>query len=716
MTSLGNHIQRLIFTSICLAVPVLAHADYKDFRAAIDGGHLVAYLVAILIIASFVMLFFNRLSYYREQDVIKKAKRLNAQLAMVLEANQTQIWTYNVQDSLFKTMSMNDGRQMSYSPIDFAQLYDHDDFIEMRNRIKAVRDGEEYSDSIIVKSALSKDASEPQRIYEVTISILYRDKHNHPTVILGTQQDITEDQKRSEKVKEMTLRYHTIFNSSLIDMIYYNADGTIADINDKACESFNFDDRESILNTKTNIADIPSMKDIDFNNTEQLYSSSIINLSEIGKPTGILANQPTEGNLYYEQDLTVFKDASGENSGIVIAGRNVTEMVNYHHQQVEASKLLEKTTKDIQQYIQNINYSMKVSNVLLVTYQPYTHELTISNDLEHTQHVMPQLRALPLVHRDDRRKALKLIRKMDNRQKVVLSDTFQTVMHDKEGHQIYLNFHLMPITDKDGVVTHYFGLCRDVTELIYTEQRLQEETNKALEEEKLKNTFLLNMSYELRTPLNAVVGFAELFNAEHDEEDEPVFAEEIKKNTNTLLSLINDILYISRLDAHMIEFNYQECDFALLFDGWCYMGWSNITPDVKVSVENPYNSLMVSIDQQNLCVVIQKTCFFSSLSTKEGTLRAKYEYRHGELMITIEDSGKGFDAEQLAKLFDRFSQEEEREDKQGTGLDLPIVKELIEQMNGSIEVQSEPGKGTLYLISIPCKMSLLDKKAEVYAL
>ncbi len=716
MTGLDNHIQRLIFTSICLAVPLLAHADLKDVRSAIDSGHLVAYLVAILIIASFVMLFFNRLSYYREQDVIKKAKRLNAQLAMVLEANQTQIWTYDVGDSLFKIMSINDGRQISYSPIDFSQLYDHDDFREMRNRIKAVRDGEEYSDSIIVKSAPSKDGTEAQRIYEVTISILYRDKHNRPTVILGTQQDITEDQKRSEKVREMTLRYHTIFNSSLIDMIYYNADGTIADINDKACETFGFDDRESVLSTKTNIADVPSMKDIDFSETEQVYSSSIIDLSEMKEPTGILAKQPTEGNLYYEQDLTIFKDAQGEKSGIVIAGRNVTEMVNYHHQQVEASNLLQKTTKDIQQYIQNINYSMKVSSVLLVTYHPQTHELKISNDLEHTQHVMPQLRAITLVHPDDQRKALKFIRKMDNRKNTVLTDTFLTVMHDKKGHKTYLNFHLMPITDKDGVITHYFGLCRDVTELTYTEQRLQEETNKALEEEKLKSTFLLNMSYELRTPLNAVVGFAELFNAEHDEEDEPIFAEEIKKNTNTLLSLINDILYISRLDAHMIEFNYQECDFALLFDGWCYMGWSNITPDVKVSVENPYNSLMVSIDQQNLCVVIQKTCFFSSLSTKEGTLRAKYEYRHGELMITIEDSGKGFDAEQLAKLFDRFSQEEEREDKQGTGLDLPIVKELIEQMNGTIEVQSEPGKGTLYFISIPCKMSLLDKKAEVYAL
>ena len=72
------------------------------------------------------------------------------------------------------------------------------------------------------------------------------------------------------------------------------------------------------------------------------------------------------------------------------------------------------------------------------------------------------------------------------------------------------------------------------------------------------------MSYELRVPLHAVIGFAELFKREHNREDEPIFAREIKKNTDILLNLINDILFISRLDAHMIEYHYEECDFASL--------------------------------------------------------------------------------------------------------------------------------------------------------
>ena len=162
----------------------------------------------------------------------------------------------------------------------------------------------------------------------------------------------------------------------------------------------------------------------------------------------------------------------------------------------------------------------------------------------------------------------------------------------------------------------------------------------------------------------------------------------------------------------MVEFNYKDCDFALIFDGLCYLGWSAVNPKVKVFVENPYNHLIINIDEKNLGIVIQKLCSHAAQHTTEVTIRAKYEYRHGELMITIEDTGKGLDADGLKKAFDRFAHEEISEDS-GTGLGLPIVRELIEQMNGTIELQSERGKGSTFFVNIPCEMSTLEKKAEI---
>jgi signal transduction histidine kinase len=219
------------------------------------------------------------------------------------------------------------------------------------------------------------------------------------------------------------------------------------------------------------------------------------------------------------------------------------------------------------------------------------------------------------------------------------------------------------------------------------------------------------MSYEIRTPLNAVLGFAELFNSPHDVEDEPVFAQEIKRNTDELLNLVNDILFISKLDAIMVEFNYKDTDFAALFEGYCYMGWSMLSPGVTVSAENPYSSLIVRIDEKNLCDVIQKLCEHAARNTTEGTIRAKYEYRHGELSISIEVTSKGIPTKQLSHLFDRFTKNESI-NQYDTGLEMPIIKELVEQMGGSIEIQSGEGKGTTAYIIVPCEMKHMEKRVN----
>ena len=77
-------------------LPIMAHAQIEDVRAAFDARHLVAYLVAAFLISVFVMMFYNRVYYYREKQVSTDAERLNAQLAMILESSKTQTWTYDV--------------------------------------------------------------------------------------------------------------------------------------------------------------------------------------------------------------------------------------------------------------------------------------------------------------------------------------------------------------------------------------------------------------------------------------------------------------------------------------------------------------------------------------------------------------------------------------------------------------------------------------------
>ena len=709
-----SYLKRSIILCIALTVPLTVMAQEENMETILDIHHILAYLVAAFLISVFVMIFFNRVIYYRERDVTKQGKQLIAQLSLVMTSNKTEAWTYDAKHDLYKMVAEQGTSETTYTPFEFSQFYDRNDFAELLKVMARVRERTVLSETINVRSTPIKSESgeDYQHTYEITITVLRKGKSGFPLQLLGTQRDITDEQQRAEDAKRTAMRYQTLFDSSLVDMVYFDGEGTMLDINDKACESYFVKDRKALIAKKPKYTDWPSMRDIDLTSDTPTPSSSIIDLKNVDNPVGSLASHDWGGDkIYFERTTTLLRDKDGKLNGIMMAGRNITDMVNSFHQQKKTSLLIESRIKDIQQYIQNINYSLKVSDVRMVNYHPDTHNLDISSDLNTTEYSLPQLRAFIMVHPDDYAKAERLFCRMDRLHPGAFSETVRTIMRDNQGRHVYLNFNMMPITNSEGQITHYFGMCRNETEMTYTELRLQEETEKAQEEERLKNTFLLNMSHELRTPLNAVIGFAELFNSEHSEEDEPIFAEEIKKNTGVLLALINDILFLSRLDARMIEYNYQECDFALLFEGWCYMGWSNLQPNVKAVVDNPYNRLLVNIDQQNLGMVIQKLCTHSGATTKEGTVRAKYEYRHGELTITIDDTSKGMSAQELENAFNRFTNEE-NSDTEGTGLDLPIVKELIEQMGGSIEVQSEQDKGTTFFVTMPCEMGVLEKKVQ----
>ncbi len=179
------------------------------------------------------------------------------------------------------------------------------------------------------------------------------------------------------------------------------------------------------------------------------------------------------------------------------------------------SRIVEQRLKDIQDYVANLNYSLKISEVRLINYYPKTHELEISKDLGEPEYLLTQIRCMSLIHPEDKPKVRLLLMRMDRKTNTSIAQRLHTILKDKEGRDVYLYLNMMPIKDKEGNITHYFGIFRNETEMTYTELKLKEETKKALEEEQLKNTFLLNMSHELRTPLNAVIGFAELFNTDH---------------------------------------------------------------------------------------------------------------------------------------------------------------------------------------------------------
>lgn len=673
----------------------------------IDINPTYIYLIAVFIISAIAMVVYNRLTYYKEKGVTRKVQRLNAQLTLIMDANKTDAWTYNTKKNEFKVISKENLTETFYTPFEFSQLYDREDFKQVVKAIEGIQNREIITDSMTVKSAPSQDGD--IKIYEITLSVLRRNKQDQPIEILGTQRDATKEKKLAEEDKNLMLKYHTVFNSSLVDMIYYDADGYLAELNETACKTFGVKNPQTLLKRKMKMTDIPSYREFDAKTLEQTQLSSITDISKVKETDERVPEVTREGKIYYEVMLEPIHDIHDQSLGVIAAGRDITEMVESHHRQQKSARLMEERSKALKQYIDDLNYTLKISDARLTNYYPATHTLDILSDITGEGTHLSQLKAVAMIHPDDRKRAKMLITRMDRLYKGTFSEILHTKLRDHNGRDIYLNFSMMPITNKEGNVTHYFGMCRNETEMAHVEKHLQEESAKAQEEEQLKNAFLLNMSYELRVPLHAVIGFAELFKKEHNREDEPIFANEIKKNTDVLLTLINDILFISRLDAHMIEYHYEVCDFASLFEGWCQMGWSDASKNIKQITENSYNSLLVNIDPQNLGTAIQKLCGYTALTTKTGSLKSRYEYLHDELIIIVEDTGLGIEFDEVPKIFNRFMGDAKNK-RIGTGLDLPIVKELVEQMGGTIDVLSEPGKGSTFFMSIPCELTSFEKK------
>ena len=703
-------LSRIALCAILLIAPTMLSARTSSLENVFDMDHIQAYVIGIMLIAVFVLMFYNRLNLFREQEQKKKAQIDNTRLALVLQTGNLRLWQYIPQTRHYIILSEEGKNTAEYNPVEFSQFFDRSDFDVLQSGIFEICEGKGDSSEVQLKG--SPDADGSQRVYDIKMLVNQRNLKGHITSILGIQHDVTAAYEKAQSVRQLLMRYHTVFNSSLVDMIYYDNKGVLRDINEKACQSFNVPNREFVMTGEFLIQNNPMFENIELESLVNTRTTAIVDWKDYMAERYHLDDFKLGGKMYYESTINPIRNEDGMLTGIYMAGRNVTEMVvSFHHQQESALKL-KKATESIKEYIDNINYSLRVNNVRLANYNPATYTLEISNNVNEAQLHLSQLRCIRLGSPRFRRSISSALNRMDHRTTRSIELTIETELHDDKYRPIWLMFNMVPILDKDGQVERYFGMCRDVTEMIETERRLAIEKKKAEETELLKQSFLTNMSYEIRTPLNTVVGFAELFEAEHDVADEPIFVEEIKRNSNSLLQLVNDILYLSRLDANMIEIKRQDVDFPVLFDSFCQLGWSSVNPNVKTIIENLYEHLVVNVDQENLGKVIEMLCQNAARFTEKGFVRAKYEYRHGHLAITVEDTGRGLDEESLAHVFDRFSRDSNGE-ACGTGLDLPIVQALVQQMGGTIEMQSEQGKGSAVWVSIPCEAKTIEKRLAI---
>ncbi len=295
-------------------------------------------------------------------------------------------------------------------------------------------------------------------------------------------------------------------------------------------------------------------------------------------------------------------------------------------------------------------------------------------------------------------------RRSDEKAMDMIAQAYQKGLHrfdwvcvNSKGGEFIVEVSLMPITVKGQAMLH--TAWRDITERKQLEQRA-ESANMA------KSAFLANMSHEIRTPLNAIIGFAEVLNTKSENLTDAQKDKLVKIGTASehLLSIINDILDLSKIEAGKLSLEYIVFSFSELFDKVSFLiGEKMRTKSLRFSSDLDHLPAKLIGDPTRLSQMLINYLSNAVKFTEKGgiTFRTKVlEESNDDFLVRfeVEDSGIGLNEENKSRLFTAFEQADNTSTRKhgGTGLGLAITKHLAELMGGEVGFQSVPGKGSTF--------------------
>ena len=285
-------------------------------------------------------------------------------------------------------------------------------------------------------------------------------------------------------------------------------------------------------------------------------------------------------------------------------------------------------------------------------------------------------------------------------------DTFPLRRHDGE-YRWFLS-RAQAVLDEDGEITRWVGTNTDITDQRDVEIELASAKTSAEEANAAKSRFLANMSHELRTPLNAVIGYSEMLREAADDLDVPDLLpdlEKIHRAGKTLLSLVNDVLDLAKIEAGRMDLFLEDADLAELADEvaatvqpLAQSNGNRLSVEVEPGVEQPMRT-----DATKLRQILLNLLANASKFTRDGRVTLGVARQGDVAVIEVRDTGIGMTSEQMSRLFQPFQQAEAAtaRDFGGTGLGLELSRRLAQAMGGDVTVESTPGEGSTFRVVLP---------------
>ena len=293
---------------------------------------------------------------------------------------------------------------------------------------------------------------------------------------------------------------------------------------------------------------------------------------------------------------------------------------------------------------------------------------------------------------------------------------FERVLTYPDGKVRTIDVHHLPHRDESGEVVGYFNQAFDLTEVKQSELELRQARQASDAANRSKSEFLANMSHELRTPLNAVIGFSDAMRSGLTGEltaNQMDYLKDISTAGGHLLSLINDILDLAKIEAGKLQISREDIDVDyLIADSLPFVREQSDNRNIKLLHDNQdHNRPALYADprlvRQMLVNLLSNAVKFSP---EGGVITiAATETETGELVITVNDKGIGMTPDEISKAMKPFEQTESGVNAGGTGLGLPLVDRMMALHEGSLELESITGQGTTASLRFPSIRCEADK-------
>ena len=662
-----------------------------------DSSPLVLIVIITALLVGIVGFMLNRLIHLRVKASVKKATDLNNMMEQALGMGDLYVFEYNLRSGVFTCSSQGESclcgdQQIHMIPPggitigEFLERQHPNLRPEVEQTIAKLESGTTEQHDIKLCWNIGTDEA-PTWLYLNGHAVVENEGGQRRYLVI-TAKDVTRDIHEERTDNELGKRYRKIFDTNPIAMSFYDSDGWLLDLNDNMRRLFGFDELGEEFFRQVRLFDIYLIKD-DFNpdSRDDFHVCEHITYPEVGI------------DRYIESRIRPICDANGQLIYYVITSRETTDERTLYLQQHKMDTELRTIGEAVNNYEQQLRYLLENSNMFVWQFDLQTRKVNFSRSLKEVDFsysIQDYIDDMVEGEQEDaKRNFMRLIS---------TGSPFNAIHHfyhtPANPSPSWYALNGLPTHNAAGQMTGYFGVCRDITDLMEAQEQLKRETLRAEQSGRMKSAFLANMTHEIRTPLNAIVGFSDLLQVIDEPEDRKEFIRIIRNNCDMLLRLINDILEASDM-GQALAIEPADIDFAPVFSDICQTLAQRVQePGVEFISDNPYPTFPARLDKGRVQQVITNFVTNAVKYTHQGHIRVGYREQDGGIYIYCEDTGAGIPKDRQASVFDRFVKL--NDNVQGTGLGLSICRSIAERCGGRIGVTSEgEGHGSTFWIWIP---------------